>query len=152
MAPSASRRPRPMTITWSQTASTSGSRWEETSRLMPLLWARSRASSRTSTRPAGSMPLVGSSRMTSLGSWTMAAAILRRCFMPGGVGLDLAVAGLAQADVVEDFVGALHAVDPGHAGELAGVGDELDAVDAGEQAFILGDEADGLADVEAAGG
>ena len=33
-------------------------------------------------RPAGSMPLVGSSRITSFGSWTIAAAILSRCFMP----------------------------------------------------------------------
>ena len=32
--------------------------------------------------PAGSMPLVGSSRISSLGSWTMAEASLSRCFMP----------------------------------------------------------------------
>ena len=80
--PWASSRPRPSTITWSQTASTSGSRWLEKSRLIPLACDRSRDRSRISSRPAGSMPLVGSSRISSCGSWTMAEAILSRCFMP----------------------------------------------------------------------
>ena len=40
-------------------------RWLENSRLMSLPWARSRASSSNSCRPAGSMPLVGSSRISS---------------------------------------------------------------------------------------
>ena len=67
----------------------------------------------------------------------------------GGIGFGLAVAGLAEADVVEHFVGALHGVAGAHAAQLAGVGDEVDAGEAGEEAFVLGDEADGLADVEA---
>ena len=37
-----------------------------------------------------------------------------------------------------------------HADQLAGVGDELDADHAGEQALVLGHEADRLADVEPA--
>ena len=58
--------PAPSTMTYSHTASTSGSRWLENSRLIPLLRARSQQF-RTSSRPAGSMPLVGSSRITSRG-------------------------------------------------------------------------------------
>ena len=35
-----------------------------------------------SSRPDGSRPLVGSSRSSTLGSWTRAWASLTRCFMP----------------------------------------------------------------------
>jgi len=42
----------------------------------------SRISSSISPRPFGSMPLVGSSRNSRSGSWTMACASLMRCFMP----------------------------------------------------------------------
>src|SRR5262249_47125090 len=82
MLPWASNSPRPNTSTWSQTASTSGSRWLEKIRLIPLPCDRSRASSIISCRPAGSMPLVGSSRIKSFASWTTAAASLSRCFIP----------------------------------------------------------------------
>ena len=86
--PAARSRPLPSTTTWSQTASTSGSRWLEKIRLMPLLWARSRASSRTSSRPAGSMPLVGSSRIKQLGIVNDGRGELEPLLHAGGVRLD----------------------------------------------------------------
>ena len=58
------------------------SRGDETMTLTPLLRARSRMRSSISSRPFGSMPLVGSSRNSRSGSWTSACASLMRCFMP----------------------------------------------------------------------
>ena len=66
----------------------------------------------------------------------------------GGIGVYLAIARLAEPDVVEHFVRALHRVGARHTGELAGVGDEFHAVDAGEEAFVLRDESDLLADFQ----
>ena len=50
----------------------------------------------------------------------------------GRIGLDVAVARLAEADVVEDLVRPLHRVDGRQPGELAAVGDERDGVHAGD--------------------
>ncbi len=56
------------------------------------------------------MPLVGSSRISSRGSCTIAAAILSRCFIPVEYDSISPVPRLAQPDVVEHFVGALQGV------------------------------------------
>ncbi len=82
MGPDAAIRPLSITTTESHVYSTSGSTCDERMRLTPLLCARSRTSSSISSRPLGSMPLVGSSRNNRSGSWTSAWASLIRCFMP----------------------------------------------------------------------
>src|SRR5213079_1720729 len=64
------------------------------------------------------------------------------------VRIDLAVAGLAQADVVEHFMGPLQRIFSRHAAQLAGVGDELDTNDVGKQALVLRHKADRLANGE----
>ena len=61
--------------------SISASRWLETKTVMPSS-ASDRMRSRISTMPAGSSPLVGSSRIKRSGEANMAAAMPRRCFMP----------------------------------------------------------------------
>src|SRR5207237_6924647 len=66
----------------------------------------------------------------------------------GRVGIDLAIAGLAQADVVEHFMGPLQCIFSRHAAQLAGVRDELDADDIGKQALVLWHKAYGLANGE----
>ena len=55
--------------------------WEETMTVIPLD-ANDARSRRISLIPAGSSPLVGSSRMSSEGQRTSAMAIPKRCFMP----------------------------------------------------------------------
>ncbi|OUD97207.1 hypothetical protein CMMCA002_10660 [Clavibacter michiganensis subsp. michiganensis] len=61
--------------------SISSRRWLETITVMP--WpARSMRRERTSSMPAGSSPLVGSSRTSSEGSRARAMAIPSRCFIP----------------------------------------------------------------------
>ena len=94
------------------------------------------------------MPLVGSSRISSFGIVDDGRGELEPLLHAGRVRLDLAIAGLAEADVVEHLVGPLQGVLAAHADQLAGVGDELDAVDVREQALVLGREADLAADVE----
>ena len=64
-----------------------------------LVVPRSRMSASISSRPFGSMPLVGSSRKSRSGSCTSAWASLMRCFMPV-MRLHVAVTGLPQSDVV----------------------------------------------------
>jgi hypothetical protein len=86
--------------------------------------------------------------MSRRGSWTTAEASLLHA---GRVRFDLPIAGLAQADVVEDLMGALHGVAVSHSPQFAGVGHELDAHGAREQAFILGHEAHRLANIKPPG-
>ena len=64
----------------------------------------------------------------------------------GRVGLDVAVARLAEADVVEDLVRALHRVDRRQPGELAAVGDKRHGVHAGDVRVALRHVADARAD------
>ncbi len=66
----------------------------------------------------------------------------------GGIGFDFAIARFAEADVIEDFVGALHGVVGMHADEFTGVGDEFDAYEVREKALIFGGETDLAADFE----
>src|SRR5712691_10931791 len=73
--------PPRITPTRSQICSTSGSRWLESSTVR-LPWPMSLMSLRISAMPCGSSPLVGSSRMSSSGSFSSAAATPSRCFMP----------------------------------------------------------------------
>ncbi len=73
---------------------------------------------------------------------------LEPLFHAGRIRLDLAVAGLAQSDIVQHLVGALERVLGGHADQFAGVGHELGADGAREQALVFGREADLAADVE----
>src|SRR5262249_37881262 len=68
-----SSRPSSRIATRSHSASTSGRMCEEKSTVVPLARC-SRISSRTSRRPNGSSPLIGSSRTRSSGSWIIAAA------------------------------------------------------------------------------
>ena len=97
------------------------------------------------------MPLVGSSRISSRGSWTKGRRQLQTLLHAGRVRLDGPVAGLAQTDVVEHLVGALQGVGARHPAQLAGVGDELHPGNAGKEALVLGHKADRLADVEPPG-
>ncbi len=97
MGPCITICPRFMTTTASQTDSTSGITCDDRIRLMCLLCAMSRTSASISSRPFGSMPLVGSSRSSRSGSWTSACASLIRCFMPRGVRLHVSVPRLSKA-------------------------------------------------------
>jgi hypothetical protein len=65
-----------------------------------------------------------------------------------GVGVHVAVARLAEADVIEDLVRALHRVNGGQPGELAAVGDERDRVHAGNVRVVFRHVADARADGE----
>ena len=51
----------------------------------------------------------------------------------GGIRFDLAIAGLAETDIIEHFVRPLQGILARHADELAGIGDELDADDCGKR-------------------
>ena len=66
----------------------------------------------------------------------------------GRVGFDVAVARLAEADVEEHLVRALHRVDARQAGELAAVGDERHGVHAGNVRVALRHVADAGANRE----
>ena len=68
----------------------------------------------------------------------------------GGIRFDLAIAGLAQPDIVEHFVRPLQGILTRHADKLAGIGDELDADHLRKQALVFRREADQPADVELA--
>src|SRR5947209_16908209 len=65
-----------------QIVSTSGRRWLDKTTLRPGERAITRTRSSISVRPRGSRPVVGSSKMYSCGSWTIAWASLIFCFMP----------------------------------------------------------------------
>ena len=60
----------------------SASRCEDSSTVVRPSRPSRRISSRTSRMPAGSRPLLGSSRISSCGDLSRAAAMPRRCFMP----------------------------------------------------------------------
>ena len=79
--PSETMRPRLMRPIRLQIISTSGMMWVEKNTVFPRFF-RPRMRSRTSARPMGSRPLIGSSRMTSSGSWSSAWAMPTRWFMP----------------------------------------------------------------------
>src|SRR5947199_5052618 len=68
--------------TYLQIVSTSGRRWLDRITLRPGDFAIVRTRSSISVRPRGSRPVVGSSKMYSSGSWTIAWASLTFCFMP----------------------------------------------------------------------
>ena len=81
IGPLARITPFAITTTSSTLCSTSESRWLDTSTARPRpAWARSR--SRTQRMPGGSSPLVGSSRISTSGSPSSAAAIASRWRMP----------------------------------------------------------------------
>ena len=82
------------------------------------------------------------------GSCTSACASLIRCFMPVGVGLDVAIARFAEADVEQHFVRALHGVGPRQAGQLAAIRDKGHRVHAGNVRVALRHVADPRADLE----
>jgi hypothetical protein len=65
-----------------------------------------------------------------------------RCFMPGRVGLDVSVARLAEADVVEDFVRALHRVAAGSPASWPQYATNDTGVHAGNVRVALGHVAD----------
>ena len=148
MGPCMTTCPRFITTTASQTDSTSGMTCEDRIRLMCLLCAMSRMSASISSRPFGSMPLVGSSSSSRSGSCTSAWASLMRCFMPGRIGFDVAVARFAKADVVEHFVRALHRVGRRQAGQLAAIRHERDGGHAGNLRVVLRHVADARANLE----
>ena len=66
----------------------------------------------------------------------------------GRVGLDIAVAGLAEADVVEHLVRALHRVGRRQARQLAAIGDERHRIHAGDVGVALRHVADAGANLE----
>ena len=80
--PEATSRPRRRIVTASQTASTSARRWLDRNTVVRPSAPRFRTSSRTSTMPAGSSPLVGSSRISSSGALSIAAAMASRWRIP----------------------------------------------------------------------
>jgi len=65
-----------------------GKQWLERKTVLPLA-PNVRTSSLISRMPAGSRPLLGSSRMRSLGSLSSAAAMPRRCRIPSEYPLTL---------------------------------------------------------------
>ena len=79
--PSAISRPARITPTRSLTCSISPIRWLESSTVRPPC-ASALMNARISAMPAGSSPLVGSSRISSSGSLSSAAATPSRCFIP----------------------------------------------------------------------
>ena len=89
-----------------QTCSTSCSRWDESSTVVPPL-PSSRTSSRTSFMPCGSRPLVGSSRMITSGRAEQGVGDSQA--LPHAVreAADLGVAASQQADGVEHLGDAL---------------------------------------------
>src|SRR5215211_822060 len=79
--PAATQRPRAKMATRSQVWRTSESRWLDTNTVWPSS-PRPRSRSRTSLMPAGSRPLAGSSKISTSGSLSSAAARPSRCRMP----------------------------------------------------------------------
>ena len=110
-----------MTTTWSQVYSTSGSRCDERIRLTPLLCAEI----------ADELEhLVAALRIHAVGGLVEEQQIgivherlrqLDPLLHAGRVRLDVAVARLAEADVEQHLVRALHRVDARQPGELAAV-------------------------------
>ena len=80
-SPEAASRPPTITSTRSASRSTSSRMCEENTSVRPSA-ARRRKSSVMCSRCRGSAPLNGSSSSSTSGSWTSAAAILMRCFIP----------------------------------------------------------------------
>ena len=78
---SAITRPRPATTRWSAESCSSLIRWLDTSTARPSAASDFR-NPRIQTMPSGSMPLNGSSIITTGGSQSSAAAIPSRCRMP----------------------------------------------------------------------
>ena len=70
----------------------------------------------------------------------------------GRIGLEVAIARLAEADVVEHLVRALHRVGRRQARQLAAVGDKRHRVHAGNVRVALRHVADARADLERRGG
>jgi hypothetical protein len=64
----------------------------------------------------------------------------------GRVFLELPIAGFPQPDVIEDIMGPLHRLLPGHAGELTEVGREGHGIHSGDQAIVFRHVADMAAD------
>ena len=109
---------------------------------MPLLCARSRASSSTSCRPAGIHAVGRLVEDQQLRIVNDGRRQLEPLLHAGRIGFDLAIAGLAEPDVVEHFVGPLQRILRRHADQLAGIGDELDADDVRKQALVFRRKAD----------
>ena len=99
-SPSAISEPDCSTATCVQVASTSVSRCDDTTTVAPPACS-SAMMPRTSRVPAGSRPLVGSSRTTRRRGSSSAAARPSRCFMPERVAAVPAVRGLAEPDPVQ---------------------------------------------------
>ena len=78
---SASTLPRPTITRWSAVSSSSLIRWLDTSTARPSA-ASDRRNPRIQTMPSGSMPLNGSSIISTGGSPSSAAAMPSRCRMP----------------------------------------------------------------------
>ncbi|KRC95336.1 hypothetical protein ASE41_05980 [Streptomyces sp. Root264] len=78
---SASSWPRPMTIRWSAVSAISLIRWDETNTVRPSA-ARAFIRLRTQRMPSGSRPLTGSSKSSTWGSPSRAAAMPSRWPMP----------------------------------------------------------------------
>ena len=78
---SASSWPRPITIRWSAVSAISLIRWLETKTVRPSA-ASCFIRLRTQRMPSGSRPLTGSSKSSTCGSPSSAAAMPRRCPMP----------------------------------------------------------------------
>ncbi len=78
---SASSWPRPITMRWSAVSAISLIRWEETKTVRPSA-ASAFIRLRTHRMPSGSRPLTGSSKSSTWGSPSSAAAMPSRCPMP----------------------------------------------------------------------
>ena len=94
--PSFTSRPRARMATRSAVCWISDRMWLETKTVRPSAPSR-RTSSRTSTMPAGSRPFAGSSRISSAGSFSSAAADPEPLLHPERVGLHAIVGALGQA-------------------------------------------------------
>ena len=140
--------PRFITMTASQTDSTSGMTCDDRMRLIFLLCAMSRTSASISSRPLRIHAVGRLVEQQQIGIVHERLRELDALLHAGRIGFDVAVARLAEADVVEHLVRALHGVGRRQPGELAAIGDERDGRHAGNLRVVLRHVADARADFE----
>jgi len=69
------------------------------------------------------------------------------CFIPERIGVDLAVAHLAQSDIEEGFMGALESFTDWQAGEFGHIADETNSAHISDEGVILWHVADAAANL-----
>ena len=139
-----------MTITCSQTNSTSGSMCDERTTLTPLFAREVVHELEHFVAPLRVHAVRRLVEQEQIGIVHERLRQLDPLFHAGGVRLHVPVARLPEPDVEEHFVGALHRVGPRKPGELAAVRHERDRVHPGNVSVALGHVADAGADLRGA--